>query len=446
MPFPGPEPQLADQPLGGKWDWSRYEEFSPYLHNIGGGPTFFEVVWCDVEREQGYREWKLVDRIAKRTIELGYRLALKIRVGTCWATGGRGDFVRGSKGKTESGVPEDMGAYLDFVRAAVKRYVGAGVQQYALENEVNSQSMWAGTPDQLVDLVTEAAAVIRQADPDAVIVDPGISSTAYGAGIASWLLDKRQDAEAVAAYQRYYARRFSTRGEQLPEVRNADDLRRALEGEQAQRNLAYLDAARRLAQSRVVDVRQLHFYEPSENIPQLMSFVRSQIPDGMPVQAWEVGIFDKDADSDDAQRSDDVVKTVALLLAEGVQKIMWLPLAFDPTGRHSEEPRYGLLQPSGEPRAGGRAYLALAQAAQDAEVRPVQTSRFIGVALGHGQSTTLVLWSRSSSSQSLSVPGGLASRPDEQPVKVSGGRVDIGQTPVLVKVLIPADEAMELTT
>ena len=31
---------------------------------------------------------------------------LKIRVGQCWATGQEGEFVRGNKAKTESGVPQ----------------------------------------------------------------------------------------------------------------------------------------------------------------------------------------------------------------------------------------------------------------------------------------------------------------------------------------------------
>lgn len=430
------------QRLGAKWDWSRYEAFVPYLTASGGGSTFVELVWCDVEPNQGQPDWSAVDRVAQRTAALGYTLALKIRVGTCWATGGRGQFVRGSKGKTESGVPLDMAAYRAFVRSAVSRYAPMGVHEYAVENEVNSQSMWAGTPDQLISLVTQAAAVIRATDSSAVVVDPGISSTAYGAGIASRLLDQGRDADAVAAYQRYYARRFSTRGAELPQVSDVAGLRRALAGQQAQRNLAYLAVAARLARDGVVDVRQLHFYESWDSVPDLMAYLRSQLPTGMPVEAWEVGMFWTDAGAPDSQRGDEVVKTVSELLAGGVRKVLWLPLAFDPTGRHSSEPRYGLLDPSGAPRAGGLAYQALARAASGADIMPLQGPRFSGVAFGHGKSTMLVLWSSSGTAVPLPAAGALLAVPGDtfQPSKQD--RVPVGPGAMMVKVPLPLAAAV----
>jgi hypothetical protein len=59
---------------------------------------------------------------------------LKLRVGTCWATGGSAQYERGSKGKTESLMPADLAAYRAWVRSAVTRYSAKGVNAYAIEN------------------------------------------------------------------------------------------------------------------------------------------------------------------------------------------------------------------------------------------------------------------------------------------------------------------------
>jgi len=188
-------------------------------------------------------------------------------------------------------MPDDLNAYRAFVDAAVRRYAAVGVHEYAVENEPNAANFWQGNPEQRKRLVVEAAAAIREADPKALVVDPGISSTAYGAAIAKRLLDKGHPEEAVAAYQRYYARRFPVRGRKLPQVSDEAGLRAALDGEQARGDLAYLQLADRLAAAKVVDVRQLHFYEPWDNVPALVDYLGATLPAGFPVQAWEVGVF-----------------------------------------------------------------------------------------------------------------------------------------------------------
>ena len=67
---------------------------------------------------EGSPDWSTLDRVAQRTQQVGVTLMLKLRVGRCWATGG-GDaqYQRGSKNKTESVMPQDMGAYRAWVAA-----------------------------------------------------------------------------------------------------------------------------------------------------------------------------------------------------------------------------------------------------------------------------------------------------------------------------------------
>jgi len=381
-------------PMGAKWDWGRFAEFSPFLRSVSGGTTYYEAVWCDIEKDRGSQDWSSLDRVATRSREVGVTLMLKLRVGRCWATSGDAQHERGSKSKTESAMPTDLGAYKAWVRAAVARYMKLGVREYAVENEINSASFWAGTPEQFTTLAEAASDAIRAADPQALVVDAGLSSTSYGYGIADWLLRQGREAEAVAAYNAYYERRIGTRGEQIVAVRTRADLEAALTSEQGVRNLAYLDVVRDLAARKVTDLRQIHFYEKYSSVPQLFAYLRSHTPPGTPIQAWEVGSFDKGrATTDDAIKSDEVLKTMSLVLAEGAQVAIWLPLAFDPGGRNGDEPRYGLLEPDGQPRQAARIFQAMVDASRGARAVKISVDGVTGVGFDRNGTSTAFVWS-----------------------------------------------------
>lgn len=445
-PYSGRAVEGKANPLGAKWDWSRLDSFTPFLKGLSGGATFYELVWCKVEPRSGQRDWSDVDRVASSSQRLGYQLYLKIRVGSCWATDGEGGHVRGKKRKTASAMPVDLAAYRAFVGDAVRRYAAMGVHEYAIENEPNAANFWEGTPEELERLAVEAASAIRDADPEALVVDPGVSSTAYGVAIAKRLLDSGQPEQAVAAYQRYYARRFPVRGRQLPQVSDEAGLRAALDGEQARINLAFLQLADRLAAGRVVDVRQLHFYEHWENVPALLDYLRATLPPRFPVQAWEVGMFWVDGADEPQARADEVVKTVASLLAGEVRPVIWLPLAFDPGGRHAAEPRYGLLDPDGGVRPAGDAVRSMAAAAgQASSVRGVRSASVSGVAFGGAGRTTLVLWSDGEATVAAPPGEGAKARTvggDALPWGASGLR--LGSEPVLLTVSTGLDHAVRL--
>ena len=430
--------------LGAKWDWSRAERFTPYLGRLPAGATFSELVWCDVEPERGRVDWSTPDRVVRSARRLGYAVFLKLRVGSCWATPDpHPDQRRGAKGKTASAMPADLEAYRAWVDTAVRRYAPLGVHEYAIENEVNAANFWADSPAAYERLAAVAAAAVRAADPRALVVDCGISSTAYGVAIADDLLRRGRAAEAVAAYQRYYSRRFQRRGRDFPEVADEAGLRAALARPEARRSLAFLEVANRLARQRVVDVRQLHFYESWDNLPALLGYVRAAVPPGFPLQAWEVGMFWPGGNGDATARAGELVKTVSLLLAAGVRPLIWLPLAFDPGGRHAGEPRYGLLEPDGRPRPAAAAFQRLAAAATGATSWEGVTGRDLaGVVFGRGGSSALVVWSERGAALHLkSQPGGRAEQ-------VTGGQVpwgreglQVGAQPLLITLRSGADGA-----
>jgi hypothetical protein len=309
-----------------------------------------------------------------------------------------------------------------------------GVREYAIENEVNGQGFWASSPADYQRLATLGAAAVREADPRALVVDAGISSTAYGVAIADELLRRGRAAEAVAAYQRYYQRRFDRRAHDFPEVGDPGELRVALQGQQAQRNLAFMAVANQLAERKVVDVRQLHFYEPWDNLPAVLAYLRGVLPARFPVQAWEVGMFGPDDSPGDGARAGELVKAVCLLLAGGVRPVVWLPLAFDPTGRHADEPRYGLLDPGGGVRPAGEAFLRLATMAAGASSwQGIASGEVTGIGFRHGGSTSMVVWSQRGAKLQLAPrPGGHAELLGGAGVPWGAGGIEVGPEPVLV--------------
>lgn len=390
--------------FGLKWEWNRLPAYQEHLGAITGGSTFAELVWCNVEPEPGLRDWSTIDDMVDRAGALGYRMHLKIRVGSCWATGERLE-ERGRRRKTASLLPLDMTAYRSFVAEAVRRYSPAGVRQWAVENEVNEPDFWAASPADYERLAREASAVIREADPGAMVFDSGLSSTAHGFGIARWLLDQGRPDDAVAAYQRYFDRRFSVRP--LPRVSDEDDLRRALAGEKGERNLSFSDATFRLAQDVVVDGYQLHFYERWDNAALLVDYLRSALPSAFPIEAWEAGIFWPGGGDNEHVLAAETAKVTASLLGSGVADVIWLPTSFDPDGIRSDEIRWGLFESSGQPRAAWPAWVGLAGAATGlTQARRVQVGNVEGAALSDGGRSVLVLWSEEPQRVAAAAPPG----------------------------------------
>jgi len=348
-----PLPPLGKaNPLGAKWDWSRLDNFKPYLASISGGATFYDLAWCDIEPTEGKRNWSTVDTVARNARSLGFELYLKLRTGSCWATRDAG----------ASHMPADMAKYQAFLTDAVKRFSPLGVHEYAVENEVNAPLHWAETPADYVALVTAAGKAIHAADANARVVDGGLGSTVYGDAIARRLLDQGKDSEAVSAYQQYYARRFPVRAQQLPEVSDASELRDVLSTGQAARNLAHFDATVRLARDKLIDDYEIHFYEKWDNVPALLDLLHASLPSDLPVQVWELGQFWPNAPADEHTHADELQRAVNGFLDGGVQRVIWLPLAYNPNGRNQSELRFGLVDPDGRVRESGRDFAQIAAA------------------------------------------------------------------------------------
>ena len=431
---------VAEAPvLGVKWDWDRAAYYDSFLRGFGGGDTFYELVWCDVEPAPGLRNWKTIDSVVDGAAAVGFEMNLKIRVGSCWATDSRLD-ARGGKNKTASLMPRDMAAYEDFVRAVVARYAPRGVHRYAVENEVNGNGFWQASPADYDRLVRAAAAAIRASDPKGIVLDGGISATAYGAGVAQWLLDQGRTADAVAAWNAFYQRRFAVRAEQLPAVRDAAGLRAALKTDQPARNLSFLEATFRLAADRVIDAYQLHFYEPWGNVPTLLAFLHTRLPATFPIESWETGIFWPSGDEQAVPG--ETVKLVSLLLAGGVRRVIWLPAAHDPNGRRDEEYRFGLFDSTGTPRPAATLFRDLAVGAAGAAVRGVAGGGMGGVVLSRDARTVMAVWSDRPGHAAGPLPTGSELLGDDGGARPAGTTEALDGTPRLLRLPEGPDAAL----
>lgn len=432
---PSGGPAAAPAALGAKWPLATSNTFAAYLRQLAGGPTFYELQWCDIEPRPGQFDWTTTDAVARTAQRVGAHLMLKLRIGTCWATGGRGGHERGAKKpKSASAMPTDMAAYTAFVRAVVQRYAPYGVHEYAIENEVDSPSMWVDSANAYVSLATAAAAAIRAADPRATVADAGISSPAYGDAIAAQLLAEGRTTQAVQAYDAYYSRRFDSGH---PAVQSVAELRSQLGTADAGRNLAFLAAVRTLVQRHVVDVVQLHFYERYDNVPALLQYLRSSVGPTVPIEAWEVGMFGPGANQSDAELRDEVTKTVALLLAGGVRKVIWLPLSA-PDGNK----RYGLVAPDGSVRPAGVAFARIKQLSDAATAYPVPGGKLSGVVLAGRGRTTVLAWSDGGTTVAGSwLQGATVGDLTAAGTRQEGG-VRVGSAPVVISTPATAAQTM----
>jgi hypothetical protein len=283
---------------------------------------------------------------------------------------------------------------------------------------------------------------VHDADPRAEVLDSGIASPIYGVAIAERLLTQGREDEAIAAYQRYYARR----GGQYDRVGTAAELRSVLARDLVRRGLGYLAATQRLAKEKAFDVYQLHFYEPWDNAPALLEYLHATLPSTMPIEGWEVGMFQHGAfeqQSEDQQvRAGEAAKVVSLLLAGGIRRVVWLPVA---APDDAEELRFGLVDAGGGVRPAGEVVKRLASAAEGATLRALTSGETSGIAFGRGKQTVLVLWSE----QGATVPG--AARSGAKASTLSGALVQwgdaglrLGSEPFLVSVPLTLDEAARL--
>ena len=404
-PAPAPAPTAlptgsaapGSEPLGLRWSWAQPDTFD-FVARASGGWTFAEVLWCDIQPEPGTWEWTALDAVVRDARTLGHETMLKLRTGQCWgaapAPALRRD-VTENVDKDPSTPATDLAAYLAFVRAVVGRYAARGIDYYAIENEPDTVNHWAAPIASYRSTARAVAAAIHQVDPGALVLDGGVSSTAYGVAMAAAQI-RREPRRALHTYRAYYARRIAGSASRFPDVRSVRELRRVLGSDQARRAIRAVDIAVDLANAGVLDRYQLHYYEPPDQLPRLLQFLDGRLRQQVPVEAWEIGIAWPGPGFTERAQATQVFRIVALLLAAQVRRTVYLPAAYTAAPGKLQVFR-GLTEPDGTTYPAGDGWLALVDALaglHDVRVRPAG-GRLAGATWQIGGRQAALVWARS---------------------------------------------------
>lgn len=415
--------------IGIKWNWNLTPPLG-YAEGIGWGDTFLEVEWCAVRDLDPGRRFATLERLLKRSTDMGYRMMVKIRVGACHGGPETLDPAEGTR-KRPSAAPDDPAAYQEFVRNLVTRYSQMGVRTWAIENEVDANNFWSGSPQDYVATVKLAAQAIRQADPSATILDCGISSTGYGVAMAGELLDAGKAQEALALYQAYYERRHDSGVSRFPVIDSVEALRGLLQEGRATRVRQMVAANFEAVNTAGVSAYQLHFYENPDLLPTLLDYVNRHVSVPVPVQAWEIGSAWPGSTYNEPAHAAETAHLLGMLFAARISPVVYLPLAFTP-GPNKTEVFRGLVSPDGTELPPGEVFRRFAAAAKDSvSIVPLSAGGGGGVLFVSATSSFAALWPAAGAGFTIGAAPGVAVVSAATPtVEVSPGATVSG--PVLV--------------
>jgi hypothetical protein len=382
-------------PLGLKWSWFQPDTFD-FVRRASGGWTFAELDWCEIEPVQGQRDWTELDEVVRESIAMGHEPMLKLRTGQCWATQPptTGDIdTTEAAWKKPSTPPVDTATYLAFVTEAVQRYAALGVHEYAVENEIDVVNFWATEVSAYEQLVRDVVPAVRAADPEARVLDAGVSSTSYGVVMAADQLAAGDEAGALQTYQDYYGRRLASDVSRWPTVNTPDELRSVLDSGPARRSVQAEDLSVRLATEGLVDAYQLHYYEPVSALPALLDHLQEELGGAVPIEGWEIGVAWPGDDYDERAHADQVFQLVATLLAHDVHRVVYLPVAYTPSDK--TQVFRGLAHEDGSVLPAGLGWIALNEALTDlGDAQPAAvTGDLSGVTWTIGRRDWAILWS-----------------------------------------------------
>ncbi len=156
-------------------------------------PNFERFTWGWIEQEPGSYTFSETDREVQEAQRYGFHILANVQPKALWDEEKCHEVTdKPSPGIpipfTEAYKPCDMDAYKSFVTTLVERYDGDGnndmpgltvpIKHWEIMNEPEFSNYFLGTPGEYVEIVEASATAIREADPDAVIVQGGMAGMA----------------------------------------------------------------------------------------------------------------------------------------------------------------------------------------------------------------------------------------------------------------------------
>ena len=207
-------------------------------------------------------------------------------------------------------------SYAAFVREIAEHYQGR-FSIVVIENEMNDQDKWCSGIEEYLRLFLTAKKAFQETDPEVSVVDGGIQGAALNWLVIEDYLSRNQSDEAVAFYEKFTGSKV-----------NLEALRSELQVRIAKQPI---QDAKKLLESPLfqwVDRANFHYYQRSEALPEVVSFLRSSIPSGTPLMSNEIGIKEKYT-GDPLEASQEMVKKFTELIALEVKPVQW----FSPGGK-----------------------------------------------------------------------------------------------------------------
>jgi hypothetical protein len=137
-----------------------------------GAIRVFDSQWVYVEPQRGQWVFENLDRDVEEAHKHGHDLDLILTATPTWASARPTEGGRTPGARAEAADLKDWEAY---VSAVAKRYKGR-VHTYELWNEPNLKSSYTGDIPHLVALSKSAYRILKQTDPNVVVISPSLAS------------------------------------------------------------------------------------------------------------------------------------------------------------------------------------------------------------------------------------------------------------------------------
>jgi len=236
------------------------------------------------------------------------------------------------------------------------------VHAYAIENEIDKPRLDSWTAEVYGPLRAAAYAAIEAADPDAQVLDSGLTMGAYLYARANELYQAGETQEALAMLHRFetYMRR---KEHDLPDTEQ--EMIHWLSSPTAQRSVGLVQEL--YTHPATYDAVQLHYLQDAwELTPEYIGWVQSWLAQagalGKPLEFWEIGFGWEGEEADvpftEEGHAQGVVKCLVITLGEDASRVIYEPYWEDAVADPRKFGR-GLVTPDG-PRLASTAYQTLA--------------------------------------------------------------------------------------
>lgn len=171
---------------GNAFPWEPYwGVFQNLLGDSHAGWARIELRWDSINPAPDTWQWDLLDAQVNGYAALGFRQLGLLDYSVGWASGQGGS-------QTVFGPPSNLDAWETYVRMTVQRYRDR-VDAWEIWNEPDVAMFWngqdGGDPVVYTELLKRAYRAIKAVDPDATVMNGGVTGTERGANFLNRVLD-----------------------------------------------------------------------------------------------------------------------------------------------------------------------------------------------------------------------------------------------------------------